>query len=286
MGKAIMVLAVVAAIAVVGAGVAIVVINNNNKDTTPTATILIEDQDGIYFWAEGKGNTIADALGNLSPGVTVTMTDASFGKYVSAVNGLAETPYDPAKDTSYWSFYIYDGTAWKYSDLGVSSVNTSETPTVGLFYVTSDKDTYAIKAGGPDNVTVPKVEDKVVWDGSTSGTVFAITSHTGMYFYINSAKAGTMLERFQDATSTYKIAFEASSSGGISTLFGKGTVKIDEDYLYWVQYSLEDGNWAKQSSKMGNIENADSYAQFALIYAISSMSTGIDTPLPPIYKAS
>lgn len=285
MSKLVPVLAVVVIVAVAGAGAAIFLLNNN-KDTTPTATILIEDQNGVYFWAEGKGDTIADALGNLSPGVTVTMTDASFGKYISAVNGLAETPYDPAKDSNYWSFYVYDGTAWKMSDLGVSSVKTSESPTVALFYVTSDKDTYAIKAGGPDNVTVPKVEDKVVWDGSTSGTVFAITSHTGMYFYINSAKAGTMLERFQDATNTYKIAFEASSSGGISTVFGKGTVKIDEDYLYWVQYSLEDGNWAKQSSKMGNIENADSYAQFALIYAISSMSTGIDTPLPPIYKAS
>ena len=275
MSKLVPVLAVVVVIAVAGAGAAIFLLNNQDK--TPTATILVEDQDGIYFWMEGKGETLMDALKKPSAGVTVTID----GQMVNGFNGLL------AKETAtawlYWSLYYLDGTEWKYSDVGASELKVSEHPTVGFFYASMDKTTYET-TGGPDSVTVPSVEDKKVWNGSTSGTVFAITSHTGMYFYINSSASGTMADRFKAATDDYKIPFEPSKSG-IKTLFGKGTVQMGEDYLYWNQFCIEDNAWVKTPKTFPNIENADDYKQIAVVYAISSMTTGIDTPLPPIYSA-
>ncbi len=277
MSKLVPVLAVVVIVAVAGAGAAIFLLNNQDK--TPTASILIEDQDGVYFWAEGKGNTLTEALKSPSKGLTVNMTDTGF---VNGFNGLLGT--EDSKAYYYWGLYTYDNDKWVYSEVGASEIKISEHPTVGFFYVSMDKTTFEV-TGGPDKVTVPKVADKVVWNGSTSGTVFAVTSHTGLYFYINSAKAGTMLERFTDATSTFKIAFEPSKSG-IKTLFGLGTVKIDEDYLYWVQYDIKDNAWEKAELQMGNIEDANTYSQFAVVYGISSMTAGVDTPLPPVYGAA
>ena len=275
---AIIAIAVVAVVAVAGAGVAIVLMN---QDKTPTATFLIEDQDGVYFWAEGEGNTAADALTKMSPGVKATLTDSSFGKYLSAVNGLSE---NYTSDSCYWGVYYYKDSKWTMSDVGLSSLNVSDYPTIGLFYLVTDSTTYAIKEGGPDNVTVPSIEDKKVWNGSKDGTVFAITSHTGMYFYINSNASGTMAERFLAATGDFKIPYNASKSG-IKDMFGLGTVKIDEDYLYWVQYVVdENGEWAKSPKTLPNIEDANDYKQMAMVYGISSMSAGVDTPLPPIYK--
>ena len=285
MGKATIIIAVVAVVALAGAGVGIFVLNNQDK--TPTLTVLVEDQDGVYFWTEGKGETAADALAKTSAGVKVTMLDGSWGKYISEVNGLKE---DYTTDTCYWGLYYLDGDKWTYSDVGVSELKVSEHSTIGLFYVVSDSTTYEIKAGGPDKVTVPKVEDKRVWGGSTSGTVFAITSHTGMYFYINGDKSGTMAERFKAATEDYKIPYveklKDGKPNGIDKIFGEGTVKVDEDYKYWVTYVLDNDAWIIAPKKLPNIEDANDYKQMAMVYGISSMSTGVDTPLPPIYKAS
>ena len=278
MGKAVIAIAVVAVVALAGAGAAIFFFT---QDKTPTATILIEDQNGVYFWAEGKGETVADACAKTSAGVTITMTDSSFGKYISEINGLKE---DYTTDTCYWGVYYLDGDKWVSSDVGVSSLKVSEHSTIGLFYLVTDYTTYAIKEGGPDKVTVPKVEDKKVWNGSTDGTVFAIKGISGLYFYINSAAGETMTERFTAATSDYKIPFEVSKYGGIGTLFGIGTVKVTEEKsFYWAQFGLVDGAWAYMSTGMKST-TANDYKQFAIVYGDGGMGT-TSTPLPPIYKA-
>ena len=295
MSKMIVILAVVAAVAVAGAGVAIVVMNNN-QDNTPVATILVEDQNGVYFWTEGKGNTVAEALENTTPGVTVTMVDSgSMGKYITAVNGLEGT----TDYSFYWSIYYLDGETWKSSELGCSSMNVSDYPTVGLFYVGADPTTYAITTGGPDNVTVPAVADKVIWDGSTAGTIFAIKGISGLYFYINSdaSASETMEDRFTAATAAYKIPFTPSSMG-IKNLFGIGSaVKKDSEgnpvidpssgyevYNYWAQFGLIDGAWGYMSTTMPNTDNPNDYAQFAIVYGDGGMGS-TSTPLPPIYGA-
>lgn len=277
---AIIAIAVVAVVAVAGAGVAIVLMN---QDKTPTATFLIEDQNSVYFWAEGKGNTAADALTKMSPGVTATLVDSSFGKYLSAVNGLSE---DYTTDSCYWGVYYYKDNKWTMSDVGLSSLNVSDYPTIGLFYLVCDATTYEVKAGGPDNVTVPSIEDKKVWGGSQAGTIFAIKGESGLYFYTNSNASGTMADRFLAMTEEYKIPFTASKTG-ISKLFNIGSKQISVDpnvWAYWAQFGLIDGAWGYMSTTMPNTENPDDYKQFAVVYGDGGMGS-TSTPLPPIYKA-
>ena len=276
MSKLVPVLAVVVVIAVAGAGAAIFLLNNQDK--TPTASILIEDDDGVYFWMEGKGETLMDALKKPSAGVTVTID----GDMVTGFNGLLGG--ETETEWLYWSLYYLDGTEWKYSDVGAKELKVSEHPTIGFFYASMDKTTYEV-TGGPDSVTVPSVEDKKVWNGSTSGTVFAIKGESGLYFYINSSASGTMADRFKAATDDYKVPFVASKSG-ISKLFGIGSVQdpVTEVWSYWAQFGLIDGNWGYMPTTMPNTDNPDDYKQFAVVYGNGGMGT-TDTPLPPIYSA-
>ena len=276
---------IIAVIAIVAVAAVAVYFLTNNNEPEPTATILVEDQDGVFFWTEGSGKTIADCLEKTTAGVKVTMTDSSFGKYINAVNGLAGT-----EDYSgYWSVYLYNNNTWTISELGVSSLETKDNPVVGLFYVVTDPTTWAVVAGGPENVDVPKVSDAKVWDGKTDGTVFAIQSETGLYFYINNATGENMLERFTAATGAYNIPFKSTSRGGISTLFGMGTRVIGQDpttgydiYEYWIQYGLEDKEWVWMTT---NLKNTDTtYTQMAIFYGAGSMYGGEDPTVPP-YKA-
>ena len=91
------------------------------------------------------------------------------------------------------------------------------------------------------------------------------------------------------ATDDYKIPYEEkmkdSKVTGVKSIFNLGTVQVGEDYLYWVQYVVDNGAWAKSPKTLPNIEDANDYKQMAMVYGISSMSSGLDTPLPPIYKA-
>ena len=290
---ALIVVAVVAVVAV--AAVAVVMMNNDDDDSSssePTSKILIEDQKGVYFWAEGSGETIADCLENLSDGVTATLVDSTYGKYLTAVNGLAGT----ADYSAYWSVYQYDNGKWTYSQSGLSDLKTTENPYIGLFYVISDTETYEVLEGGPDKVTVPNVEDAKVWNGSTKGTVFAIESETGLYFYINSNSGETMADRFAAATNAYKVPFE-SSKYGISSIFGiasapktddSGAAIVDPEtgytvYNYWAQFGLVDGAWAYMETTLPNT-TADDYKQMAIVYGDGGMGSA-SGPLPPVYKA-
>ena len=264
----------------------------DDKEVTPVAKILIEDQDGVYFWTQGSGSTIADCLGSASPGVTVTMTDSSFGKYVGAINGLA------ADGNSYWAIYSYKDGAWKMSDLGASSMKTKENPVVGFFYVTTESaEPYGVVAGGPGKVTVPAVSSAKVWDGRTDGTIFCIQGMSGMYFYISDATGTTMTERFKAATTAYGVPFEESKRGGISSLFGKGSVpKTDSEgnpmtdpetgstvYNYWAQFGLVRGVWDYMSTGLASTK-ADDYSQMAIVYGDGGMGSafGLTAPVYPV----
>ena len=186
-----------------------------------TAKILVEDQYGVYFWTEGVGETIADCIASPSPGVTFTVIDNSWGKFVNGINGLAGT-----EDYSgYWSIYTYRNGEWALSDRGVSLLEARDNPVVGFFYIVSETEApYDVVAGGPENVAVPSVSDAKVWDGRTDGTVFCIQSESGLYFYVSDATGEKMSERFKAATAAYNVPF-VESPYGIDSLFGIGTVK-------------------------------------------------------------
>lgn len=281
MDKKVGIIAVVAVVIIVAAA-AIILLNNNGKESDPTATILVEDQDGVFFWTEGSGKTIADCLEKTSAGVKVTLTDSSFGKYIDAVNGLAGT----ADFTGYWSVYLYNNGAWTASELGVSSLQTKENKVVGLFYVICDPLTYAVVQGGPEKVTVPAVSDAKIWDGSKKGTIFCIEAGSGMYTYFNNDTGETMTDRFTAATTAYNVPFTVNKYGGVGTLYGIGTTsKVVDDktiYIYWSQYGLKDGKWTYMETGLKDTP-ANDYEQFCLWYSEGSMSEH-GVPSAPIYS--
>ncbi len=261
--------------------------------TEYVAKILVEDQYGVYFWTEGIGETIADCIANPSPGVSFTVTDASWGKFVNAINGLANT-----EDYSgYWSIYNYKDGAWAYSELGVSAMKTSENPVVGFFYVEAETvEPYSVIAGGPDKVTVPSVSSAKVWDGKTDGTTFCIQSASGLYLYISDATGEKMSERFKAATATYNIPFVESKRGGISSLFGIGSVpKTDSEgnpvtdpetgatiYNYWAQFGMYYRVWDYMSTSLPNT-NANDFAQMAIVYGDGGMGSASGLTAPVYY---
>ncbi|MBR4225751.1 MAG: leucine-rich repeat protein, partial [Candidatus Methanomethylophilaceae archaeon] len=256
---------------------------------THAAKILVEDQYGVYFWTEGVGETIADCIANPSPGVSFTVTDASWGKYLQGINGL-----DGALDySSYWAIYTLKNGEWVPSDLGVSSLETKHNPVVGFFYVETETEApYDVITGGPENVAVPSVSSAKVWDGKTDGTTFCIQGESGLYFYISNATGSTMAERFKAATAAYKIPYEESDYG-ISSIFGIGTAKktdsegnpvIDpatgyEVWNYWAQYGLEDDAWAYMDTTLPNT-NANDFAQMAIVYGDGGMGQAVDISAP------
>ena len=295
MAKNSMILVGIVVVAIVVIAGAVFIFNNGGHDepvVQPVASILVEDQNGVYFWTDGAGETIADCLADTTAGVTVTMTDSSFGQYIQEINGLAGT----LDYTGYWSVYLYKSGAWTSSDLGVSSLKTEENSVVGLFYVITDPLTYEIVKGGPENVTVPAVADKEIWHGETAGTIFCIQGASGLYFYINDNTGTTMAERFAAATTAYKVPFVASKSG-ISSLFGiKSEKKLDDEgnpvidpstgyevWNYWAQYGLKDGKWDYMSTTLPNTE-ADSLTQMAIAYGDGGMGSASGLTAP-IYKA-
>ncbi|MBP5203988.1 MAG: hypothetical protein J6Z16_05150 [Candidatus Methanomethylophilaceae archaeon] len=257
------------------------------------AKILVEDQYGVYFWTEGVGETIADVIANPGPGADFEMTDATWGKFVNEINGLASTD----DFSGYWSLYSYKDDAWTVSELGVSEMKTSENPVVGFFYVIAETEApYGVIAGGPDKVTVPPVSDAKVWDGKTDGTTFCIQSASGLFLYISDATGTTMAERFKAATAAYNVPFEESKRGGISTLFGIGSVPktdsegnpvVDPDteapiYNYWAQFGMFYRVWDYMSTSLANT-NANDFAQMAIVYGDGGMGSASGLTAPVYY---
>ncbi len=285
MDRKIIIVAAFAVAAVVIGAAAVVVLNDDGEETK--YKVLIEDQKGFYFWTEGSGSNYYEVLSNASPGVEVTIVDASWGKYVSAINGLK------AGDSSYWSAYYYADGAWNYSDSGVAEMETSEYTAIALFYVETDPVEYTVIAGGPDHLkNIPSPDDAKVWNGSGKGMIFGLQSETGLYFYVN-GEGKTAFDAFSDAAADYSIPFEPSDSSygkGINSIFGiksRDTGVIDPDsgysiWLYWAQFYANNGsNWEYGMKSMSNTDT-DEFDQCAIIFSTGGMGS-VEEGTIPVY---
>ena len=201
---------------------------------------------------------------------------------VSGINGLSQT----SDYSGYWALYQYDDGKWVYSKVGLSSVSTDDCEYIGLFYVNCDTSTYAVTAGGPDNVEVPEVWKAAYFTGSHNDVVFAIQSQSGMYMYVN-GHGDTVFDAFTDAAETYNIPFEASHSkygDGIQSLFGlsmsSATVGDKTVWTYWAQFvSNNSGPWAYAQMTMEKLSTAV-FSQVGIAYGDGSEITA------PLYSQS
>lgn len=69
-------------------------------------TALAVSEDGVIFEGElelEEGSTLEDALD--AAGVDITVVEGTYGKYISAINGLAEKSVG---DTSGWTYLVND----------------------------------------------------------------------------------------------------------------------------------------------------------------------------------
>lgn len=284
MDKKAMIIATVVAIAAIVGAAAIVALNDGEETKYK---VLIEDQKGFYFWTEGTGENYSEVLSNTSAGVKVTMADTSFGKYISAVNGLEGR----ADYSAYWSVYYYSDGGWKYSEEGISSMKTSDYSAIALFYVECETvEPYSVIAGGPDHLeAVPTPEDAKVWNGNKGGMVFGLQSETGLYFYVN-GKGETVFDAFSNATANYKIPFvktESASGKGIKSIFGigsydTGVVNPETGYSiwkYWAQFYSKGGDWEYGTGYMSNLDTKD-YSQCAIVFGTGGMGAAEGMVIP------
>ncbi len=243
-------------------------------------SVLIEDQYGVYFWVHGDGDNYGEVIKSVdgTRGLDIDYTDGSYGVMVNGINGLSQT----SDYSGYWALYQYEDGKWVYSIVGLSSVSTDDCDYVGLFYVNCDTSTYAVTAGGPDNVEVPEVWKAAYFTGSHNDVVFTIQSQSGMYLYAN-GHGDNVFDAFVDATETYNIPFVASHASygdGISSLFGMSTSSTASGWIYWAQFtSNNNGPWAYANQTMEKLSTSV-FTQVGISYGDGSEITA------PLYSQS
>ena len=265
MKKTIIAAIVVLVIVIAAVGIYFTVLDKDDKDKNEI-TFLIEDDQGVYFWIKGTGETGKDAFIDAAEksGIDYDYTDSSFGMFISEINGLAGgVSYNP-----YWALYVYENGEWISSEQGISSIVSADHDYLGWFFVYAD-DQYNVTL--PE--VIPNVKDAKVWNkDSTSGTVFTIASPTEMYFRINGSSNESLMDAFSKACSEYKVPLVKSDDGEISTIFGFGK-DAGKD---WNKYSVENNAWKITTEDMSDLSSAD-HSKFLVFYSEEGV-----TPIMPI----
>lgn len=125
-----MVIVAVLAVAAVGVGIYFVY---GNEDTPDTMSFLIEDGVNNFFWIEGEGNdgftAFADAC-DKNDVLYVNSPSDSMGAFITSISGIEQTE----DYSSYWGLFYYSDGEWVSSDVGISSLKSSEVGFVAFVY--------------------------------------------------------------------------------------------------------------------------------------------------------
>lgn len=253
------ILAVVAVVAVVAIAAAAVFLTQGSEDNDEVK-FLIQDNEGVYFWVEGSGDTVLDAFKDAVddfdiPNVTYSVKEGE-ETGVSAMYGLQ---YDnpEAGVYHYWNSFTWDGAGWVYAETYMS--NTIVADMENRYFALAYGDYW-----GKD-LTFATPDDCVVWDGSTSGTVFTIQSPSGMWFKVNGTGT-TVYDAFVDATGDHKIPFTPSVGFvGIDAIYGISMKQVGEVWHWWAQQVMDAGEWVNASVGMGELNSADNPV-FKIVY--------------------
>ncbi len=223
------VVAVVAVVAIVG----VTMMNNGggDKDTY----FLVEDQEGVYFWASSSEGGYLDAFKDAlsSDYYDYELSPSTAGTAIVSINGLAQT----ADWSGYWALYYYKDNAWVSSDWYIDNIEIKDLKYLGLFYTEFDASWTPVK-GGPELLgdKVPSVNDAVAWKNSTDGVFFQVQSSTGFYTGFNGTGENAYVA-LQNGVEKYKIPF-GPNEGGINWLYNEDLYmkQVDDQWYYWQQY--------------------------------------------------
>ena len=248
--------AVAAVLVIVVAAVAVYFVtkDKDNGSDESKVTFLIQDNVGVYFWAEGNGDTVLDALKDACNDYDIKFVASNKDGVDTGIQSLfgLEMKADEAGNWSWWTQYGYTNNAWETSVSYMNELKSKDNAYFALVY--------------GDGKVAPLVDPSQakVWKNDYNGTAFLIQSESGMQFYIN-GEGKTVLDAFKDAASTYAIPNVLSKDGsgveyGIDSLFGISYKEVTPGvYYYWAQfqYDKDTGKLTLEQSFMNNILSAD-----------------------------
>lgn len=261
----------VAVIAVAVAGAGIYYFYQEGDDGKEGTMILIQDDEGVYFWVEGNGETAIEALIDATEKYDIPFIPTGGEDTPNGIESLfgitmAKETIDEVDHWSWWSQYSCVDGAWVINDVGLGEILTSDVEAIAVVY--------------SDGSTLPAVSpDKAkIWRFSTEGMVFTIESETGLNFKINGV-GETAIDALIDATGKYKIPFDAvggDSPFGIDSLFeiSMAVEEIDgvEQWSWWIQkVRTSDGDgWESSADGMNEILVSDT-REMKLVYGSELM---------------
>ncbi|MDR2845770.1 MAG: hypothetical protein LBV63_00645 [Candidatus Methanoplasma sp.] len=255
--------AIVVVVVIVAAVGAFFLLKGEDKDPN-NVTFLVQDSSGVYFWIDGSGETVQDAFVDAFADYPAgTLVTSKYG--VSTLFGVGTVQDIITLDYSWWGQFSWDGNDWTYnSSVSMPSIKSSD---IDYFLVIYGR---GVMGGGivvPDGTPTP--EDAVVWNGSTSGTVFTIASPTGLYFKINGSSSKSLIDAFNSACDKYKIPLVNTESAeygqGIDSIYGLSMENIEGNWFYWAQYGVTGGVWTPTLEGMSSLKSAD-YPVFLVQY--------------------
>ena len=270
-----MIIAVAVALVLVVAAVGVYfVLGNNDKGDPNDVTFLIQDSDGVYFWLEGNGETVQDALVEafeIYPAGTITFSNSGSVRLfdIGTVNNGDGT-------YTYWIQFTWKDNKWTYNQQSMKNINSADVEYILVLHGTTVSMELAVAPEG-----TPTPADVVIWDGKTNGVVFSIQSISGLYFNVN-GNGNTVYDALENANSKYKMQFVGSDYSGekdVKSIFGLEMVQVsDSEWNWWSTYQVESDDWVASLQYMSHL-SASENPHICIIY-----TDGTNEPTVPIYK--
>ena len=244
MKKTIIAAIVVLVVVIAAVGIYFTVLDKDDKDKNEI-TFLIEDDQGVYFWIKGTGETAKDAFIDAAEKSSIDYDHSvGSGLVLTKINNLANS------SSLKWTLFVYDDGKWTKTSDDMAVIVSENHDYLAWFFVNNNGDL-------PDDL--PDVKDAKVWNkDSTSGTVFTIASQSGLYFRINGVSDVSLIKAFNNACANYKVPLVNSHHDmgeGIDELFGYGWDSVSGKF--WAQYHIENGAWETSQLGMSSLLSKD-----------------------------
>lgn len=276
--KNLMVVAIVAVLAIAAVGAGYIFLSGD--DEPETMTIIIQDDEGVYFWVKGEGGDGYTAFKNACEEYEIendTSKSEEYGASINSIFGLEMEQTEPPSEENEWGVYIYwsqysfvDG-EWVHNDVSIDKVKASDVEAIAFVYTDSNE------------MPLATPSEAKIWDMSDDGVVFAIESMSGLNFKINGTGT-TVMDAFVDATTTYNTPLKSTgpedNPNGIDSLFDIGMEMIEgptEEHEYgvwawWIQkIPAEDGDgWESSTEGMDQLKTSD-ISSMLIVYGSEDM---------------
>ncbi|PWW04760.1 prenyltransferase/squalene oxidase-like repeat protein [Paenibacillus cellulosilyticus] len=157
-------------------------------------SIQVEGPQGSIAEGTSTGSNALQALQKLltEKQIPLTVTDSSYGKYVSAINNIAAGTYGGYDG---WMFNVYRDGEWTFPAVGMADYEVNDSDKLLVYYAGSNTqmvDSIQVTPSAPkagESFTVAVKQITSVWNGTSSDNVSSVAA--GVQVKIGSATATT-----------------------------------------------------------------------------------------------